>query len=100
MVILNTTYSVEAKEQEAWLQWLRTDYYDFLDSTGMVRNKLLTRVLVGQEGGSFSYSLQLTMDGASVYQQFEQKYLPQCEAKLIKEFGTKVVSFSTLLKVL
>lgn len=100
MVILNTTYSVEAQEQENWLHWLRTEYYDFLDSTGMVCSKLLTRVLVGQDGGSFSYSLQLTMEGASVYQEFEQKYLPQCEAKLINKFGTKVVSFSTLLKVL
>lgn len=100
MVILNTTYSVRTSLQEEWLQWLRTEYYNFLDETGMVQKKVLSRVLIGEQNGSYSYSLQLYMAGAADYQKFEEKYLPQCEAKLIHRFETEVLSFSTLLKVL
>ncbi len=100
MVILNTTYSVEAASQEEWLNWLQTDFYAFLEKTGMVQKKVLTRIIGGQQGGSFSYSLQLYMDGAAVYQEYEKNYLPQAEALLIHKFGTHVLSFATLLKVI
>lgn len=100
MVILNTTYSVRTSLQEEWIEWIRTDFYDFLDSTNMIKQKVLSRVMIGEQQGSFSYSLQLYMQGASEYQKFEKQYLPQCEAKLIHRFGTEVLSFSTLLKVL
>ncbi len=99
MVILNTTYSVEAASQEQWLNWLQTDFYAFLEKTEMVQKKLLTRIIGGQQGGNFSYSLQLYMEGAVVYQEYEKTYLPQAEALLISKFGTSVLSFSTLLKV-
>lgn len=100
MVILNTTYSVRTNLQDKWIEWMRSDFFPFLDSTGMVTQKVFSRVMVGEQGGSFSYSLQLHMESALDYQKFEQTYLPQCEAKLIKEFGTEVLAFTTLLKVL
>lgn len=100
MVILNTTYSVRTTLQEKWLEWMRTHYFPFLDSTEMILDKTFSRVMVGEQGGSFSYSLQLHMENALAYQEFEQKYLPQCEAKLVKTFGQDVLAFTTLLKVL
>ncbi len=100
MVILNTTYSVRTSLQDKWIAWMKNEYFSFLDTTGMVQNKVLSRVMVGEQSGSFSYSLQLYMESALSYQEFEQKYLPQCEAKLVKEFGQDVLAFTTLLKVI
>ncbi|PVX52524.1 uncharacterized protein DUF4286 [Balneicella halophila] len=100
MIILNTTYSVRTELQDQWIEWMRTHYFPFLEDTNMITDKVFSRVMVGEQGGSFSYSLQLHLENASAYQEFEQKYLPQCEAKLIKEFGQDVLAFSTLLKVL
>lgn len=100
MVILNTTYSVRTALQDRWIDWMHMHYFPFLDTTEMILDKTFSRVMVGEQGGSFSYSLQLRMDSALVYQEFEQKYLPQCEAKLVKEFGQDVLAFTTLLKVL
>lgn len=100
MIIQNTTYSVRTELQDQWIEWMRNHYFPFLESTGMIIDKVFSRVMIGEECGSFSYSLQLHMENAEVYQEFEQKYLPQCEAKLIKEFGQDVLAFTTLLKVL
>ncbi len=100
MVILNTTYSVRTALQDRWIEWMRNNYFPFLETTGMIEDKVFSRIMVGEQAGSFSYSLQLYLKSALVYQDFEQKYLPQCEAKLIKEFGQDVLSFTTLLKVI
>lgn len=100
MLILNTTYSVRATLQDKWIAWMQSHYFPFLDTTELITQKVFSRVLVGEQNGSFSYSLQLYLNNALDYQDFEQRYLPQCEAKLIKEFGTEILAFTTLLKVL
>ncbi len=100
MIILNTTYSVRTALQDKWIAWMKNEYFPFLGTTEMVQSKVFSRVMVGEQGGSFSYSLQLYMENALVYQEFEQKFLPQCEAKLVKEFGQDVLAFTTLLKVI
>lgn len=98
MYIYNVTINIDESVHKEWLNWMETHILDVLN-TGKFLSAKLTEVLVDEEMGGKTYSVQYTAntrEDLDDYYQFDADKLQKDGAK----FADKMVSFRTELKVI
>lgn len=98
MYIYNVTINIDESVHKEWLNWMETHILDVLN-TGKFLSAKLTEVLVDEEMGGKTYSVQYTAntrEDLDNYYQFNADKLRKNGAK----FADKMVSFRTELKVI
>lgn len=99
MYIYNVTLNVEQSVHKEWLVWIEAHINQVLE-TGRFTNARLTEVLVEEEFGAKTYSVQYaaqTREDLDNYYQFEAEKLRKDG---LKKFGDKVLAFRTELKLI
>jgi len=99
MYIYNVTANVEQSIHDEWLIWIETHIQEVLE-TGRFSNAKLTEVLVVEEFGARTYSIQYaaqTREDLDNYYKFEA---PKLQQDGLKKFGDKVLTFRTELKLI
>lgn len=99
MIIYNVTTNVEESIHEDWLYWMRNEHIPAMLATGKFIKAIMTRVLVEEETGGMSYSIQYTANSKDLL----DRYYKENAADLRKEterFKGKFVSFRTELEVI
>ena len=98
MYIYNVTINIDETVHKEWLNWMETHILDVLN-TGKFLSAKLTEVLVEEEMGGKTYSVQYT---ANTKEDLDNYYKFNAE-KLQNEglkFANKMVAFRTELKVI
>ncbi|HEX9981426.1 MAG TPA: DUF4286 family protein [Flavobacterium sp.] len=100
MIIYNVTTNIDGSIHEQWLDWMQHTHIPAMIATGKFRKARLVRVLVEEEMGGTTYSVQFHTDSKSTLEKYYDEDAPRLREETRKLFGDKVVSFRTELQVI
>jgi hypothetical protein len=98
MVIYNVTSNMDQSLEEEWLAWIREHIAQVL-GTGLFMDARLTRVLVQEEDGSSTFSIQYKATSREALEIYYRDHAPGLRKLGADRFGDKVLSFRTELDV-
>ncbi len=99
MYIYNVTTNVEESAHNTWLNWMKTTHIPEVLSTGKFLSAKITKVLVEEESGGHTYSVQYTVANKETLEKYYQENAPKLREKAMQLFAGKLVSFRTELEV-
>jgi hypothetical protein len=98
MYIYNVTINIDASAHNEWLSWIESHITKVLN-TGKFTSAKLTEVLVEEEMGGKTYSIQYatnTRENLDNYYKFDA---PSLRSEGLKKFADKMLTFRTELKI-
>lgn len=99
MYIYNVTTNVDESIHDTWMKWMHETHIPKIIEVGKFTKALMTQVLVKEEMGGVTYSIQYTCDSKEKL----EKYLLDEDQKLqnegLKLFANKLGSFTTVMKI-
>lgn len=98
MYIYNITINIDASVHNEWLIWIEDHIQDVL-GTGKFVSAKLTQVLVEEEMGGYTYSIQYTAKTREDLDQYYKEDAPRLRGGGLKKFADKMLAFRTELKV-
>lgn len=99
MYIYNVTINIEESKNEEWLQWMKSEHIPDMLATGKFSKALMTKVLVDEEMGGITYSVQYTTDSKQTLEKYYQENAEQLRAKS-NRFAGHFVAFRTELEII
>ncbi len=99
MYIYNVTINIEETIHQEWLQWMQKEHIPEMLATGKFSNALMTKVLVEEEMGGITYSVQYTTDSKETLQQYYEQDADRLR-KQSNRFQGKFVAFRTELEII
>ena len=98
MYIYNVTLNVEKSIHDEWLVWIEKHIKEVLE-TGRFKSAKLTEVLVEEEFGARTYSVQYTAENRKDLDDYYAFDSDKMQQDGLQKFGDKVLAFRTELKV-
>lgn len=99
MYIYNVTINVENSIHDAWLQWMKTEHIPAMLDTRKFSKALMTQVIVEEEMGGTTYSVQYTTDSKETLDKYYAENADTLRAQS-KAFEGKFIAFRTELEVI
>ncbi|AFL80488.1 hypothetical protein Aeqsu_0987 [Aequorivita sublithincola DSM 14238] len=99
MYIYNVTINIEETIHDRWLHWMKTEHIPAMLATEKFSKALLTRVIIEEEMGGITYSVQYTTDSKATLQKYYDENADELRAQS-KPFEGKFVAFRTELEVI
>ena len=100
MIIYNVTSNIREDLHEQWLDWMQHTHIPEMIATGKFLKARLVKVLVDEEMGGVTYSVQFHTDCMATLEKYYQEDAPRLRDETRKKFGDGVVSFRTELQVI
>lgn len=98
MIIYNVTSNVAESIHEKWLHWMQHEHIPEMIATGKFIKARLVRVLVEEEMGGVTYSVQFFTDSKSTLEKYYSEDADRLRRATQLRFGEHVVSFRTELE--
>ena len=98
MYIYNVTTNVQEDVHDQWVDWMKKEHIPQMIDTGKFTKALMTKVLVKEEMGGITYSVQYWAGSRQQLDAYYEEHARVLRRKL-KLFEGKVVSFRTELQV-
>src|SRR5699024_6187803 len=99
MYIYNVTINVEEEIHKEWLQWMKEEHIPEMMATGQFKNALMSSVLVNEEMGGITYSVQYQTVDEATLQSYYREDADEMRKKSAR-FKGKTVAFRTEMKVI
>ena len=99
MFIYNVTINIQEDVHEKWLQWMKEVHIPDMLKTGKFTKALMTKVLVKEEMGGITYSVQYTAESKEMLHRYYEEDADALRKKS-KAFEGKFVAFRTELEVM
>lgn len=99
MIIYNVTVNVEETIHQEWLSWMKNTHIPAMLATGKFTKALMTKVLVEEDLGGVTYSIQYTTPNKATLQKYYKEDAPTLRAQS-QHFQGKFVAFRTELEVI
>lgn len=99
MYIYNVTTNIEESAHNQWLKWMKETHIPDVLATGKFLNAKMCEVLVEEDMGGFTYSVQFTIADKSTLERYYEEDAPRLREDASKLFAGKFVSFRTELKI-
>ena len=99
MYIYNVTINIEDTVHELWLEWMKKEHIPEMLATGKFSKALMTKVLVDEEMGGVTYSVQYTTDSRETLERYYKEDAPLLRSKS-KRFEGTFVAFRTELEIM
>ena len=99
MYIYNVTINIDDDVKDEWLTWVETHILDVLNTGKFVAAKL-TQVLVEEEMGGTTYSVQYTAKTKEDLQNYYKEDARRLRGDGLRKFGDKMVAFRTELRLI
>lgn len=100
MLIFNTTFQVSKNLQNAFIEWLKTEYIPLAIQNEMLFNPLLSKVLTTVEIDGDCYALQFHVHNTDILNKWYESYGKGLNEKLAQKFSSEAVGFSTVLQII
>ena len=98
MYIYNVTINIDDSAHDEWLSWIQEHIQEVLE-TGKFASAKLTQVLVEEEMGGVTYSVQYTANTREDLDEYYRVDAPKLRSDGMTRFADKMVAFRTELKV-
>lgn len=98
MYIYNETMNIDDAVHDEWLIWIRTHIPKVL-STGKFEKATLTKVLVEEEMGGQTYSVQYRSYSREALDAFYRDEAEKFQTEALKKFADKMLTFKTELEI-
>ena len=99
MIIYNVTTHVEDSVQDQWLDWIKTHIPEVL-ATGKFTEAKLTKVLVDDDKGGTTYSVQYKAKSRQDLNDYYKIYATKLRQDALKKFADKTLAFRTELEII
>ncbi|MDG1039122.1 MAG: DUF4286 family protein [Polaribacter sp.] len=99
MYIYNVTINIDESVHLEWLTWIETHIPEVLN-TGKFTAAKLTEVLVDEDMGGRTYSVQYSANTKEDIENYYKYDAERLRAKGLKKFSDKMLSFRTELKLI
>ncbi|WP_339713458.1 DUF4286 family protein [uncultured Kriegella sp.] len=99
MYIYNVTTNIENAVHDQWLQWMKKTHIPDMLATGKFLSAKMCRVLVEEEMGGMTYSVQFTTANKETLQKYYEQDASRLREDALKHFPNQFVSFRTELEV-
>jgi len=99
MIIYNVTVNIDGSIHEEWLNWIKNHIPEVL-STGHFTEAKLTRVLVEEEMGGVTYSVQYRAKSREALNNYYQFDADKLKGDGLLKFGDKMLAFRTELEII
>lgn len=99
MIIYNVTSNVDECIHQEWLEWIKEHIPQVL-ATGHFTEAKLTRVLVEEELGGVTYSVQYRARSREALEAYYKNNADRLRQDAYNRFGEQVLSFRTELEVI
>jgi hypothetical protein len=93
------TYNIDERVHDDWLVWMQTSYIPEMLETKKFLKAKLCLVMVDEEMGGITYSVQYTADTVESLHAYYKEDADRLQAKMSEEFRERFVNFATELKV-
>ena len=99
MYIYNVTINIDETVHLEWLTWMETHIPEVLN-TGKFTTAKLTEVLVDEDMGGRTYSVQYSANTKEDIENYYKYDAERLRAEGLKKFSDKMLSFRTELKLI
>ncbi|WP_108867494.1 DUF4286 family protein [Aquimarina aquimarini] len=98
MHIYNVTINIDETIHDEWLHWMKEEHIPEMLSTGKFTKALMSKVLVEEEMGGLTYSVQYTTKSKEILQKYYDEDANRLRATS-ERFAGKFVAFRTELEI-
>ena len=99
MIIYNVTVNVDESIHEDWVNWMQKIQVPEVLATGKFTRALMSEVLVKEDLGGVTYSIQYTCDSSELLLKYYQEDAQRLRDAAFKKFGNKFGAFRTEMKI-
>ena len=100
MIIYNITINIHESVHDQWFRWMQDKHIDDMLATGKFTSARMVKVLVEEEMGGTTYSVQFTTPDVGTLNQYYNEDAPKLRAESQRLFGDKMLAFRTELEVI
>jgi len=100
MYIYNVTINIEEEIHDKWLNWMQKKHIPDMLKTGKFSKAKMSRVVIEEEMGGITYSVQYTTDSKETLEKYYKENAVQLRDEGMSLFGGKFVAFRTELDVI
>ena len=100
MFIYNVTINVDESIHDKWLNWMQTNHIPAMLKTNKFTKAKLCKVLIDEEMGGITYSVQYTTKDKKTLEQYYKEDAPRLREEGLKLFKDKFVAFRTELQII
>lgn len=99
MIIYNVTTNIHESVHEQWMQWMQEKHIKDVLATGKFTSARMVKVLVEEEMGGTTYSVQYTTDSKETLQRYYDEDAPRLRDEALAIFADKMLAFRTELEL-
>ncbi|MFH6602706.1 DUF4286 family protein [Maribacter algicola] len=100
MYIYNVTTNIEESVHDEWLKWMQEIHIPDVLATGKFLGAKMSKVLVEEEMGGITYSVQFTTVDKETLGKYYSEDAPRLREDAQRLFAGKFVSFRTELEII
>lgn len=100
MYIYNVTSNIDKSIHEQWIKWMNDTHIPDMLATGKFTNAKMVKVLVEEEMGGTTYSVQYYTPSKETLQKYYAEDAPRLRQHALSLFADKVISFRTELEII
>ncbi|WP_242130861.1 DUF4286 family protein [Aestuariivivens marinum] len=99
MIIYNVTVNIDESIHDEWLQWIKEHIPQVL-GTGKFDKATLSRVLVEEDMGGVTYSIQYRSYSREALDTYYREDAERLRTDGLKKFADKMLAFRTELEII
>jgi phosphoribosylamine-glycine ligase len=100
MILYNVTINIHESVHEQWMRWMQEKHISDVLATGKFSSARMVKVLVEEEMGGTTYSIQYTTDSKETLQHYYDEDAPRLREEGLQLFGDKMLAFRTELELI
>jgi hypothetical protein len=100
MIFYNITINIHESVENQWLEWMQQTRIPAVLGTGKFLSARLVKVLIEEEMGGTTYSVQFTTDSRATLEKYYQEDAAQFRQESHQLFGDKLLAFRTELELI
>jgi len=97
MIIYNTSYILHSTLENEFCKWMTDKFIPLIKETGTFSQSFFCKVMVQQEDGSQTYSLQLFFKNKEQFDKYRNDFEPRCKAIFTTKYQTEIMLFSSTM---
>ena len=100
MIIYNVTINIHESVHDQWFSWMQEKHIADVLATGKFTSARMVKVLIEEEMGGITYSIQYTTENKETLQKYYDEDAPRLREEGLRLFGDKMLAFRTELEVI
>jgi hypothetical protein len=100
MIIYNVTTNIHESVHDQWMTWMQEKHINDVLATGKFSSARMVKVLIEEEMGGITYSIQYTTENRETLQRYYDEDAPRLREEALALFGDKMLAFRTELELI